>query len=212
MLILVTSRFDYCNTLLSRCPKKSLRPLQLFQNSTAHVLTKTEVTVWDAKTRPHLILGASLIYLATKLNYPTPSLRRKTGNQNSCHSLWCRRSSSQWEQMWALLKNTEVNKRAVQWLWQSRATSKTGNRKIDFSCRATVEQRATVASAASDIYWRLASCSVDSPILDKSCSVNTHTPAAHKWRLESLVVNGLRTLLTRKNTFHQCWPSYIGFQ
>lgn len=37
----VTSRLDYCNSLLAACPKSSLRNLQLVQNAAARLLTRT---------------------------------------------------------------------------------------------------------------------------------------------------------------------------
>ena len=39
----VTSRLDYCNSLLSGCSNKSLRTLQLIQNAAARVLTGTKI-------------------------------------------------------------------------------------------------------------------------------------------------------------------------
>ena len=44
----VTSRIDYCSVLFTGLPKKSLKPLQMIQNSAARVLTKS-------KRRDHII-------------------------------------------------------------------------------------------------------------------------------------------------------------
>ncbi|XP_042341350.1 uncharacterized protein LOC121942262, partial [Plectropomus leopardus] len=56
----VTSRLDYCNSLLFGCPNKSLRSLQLVQNAAARVLTRS-------KKRDHISpVLASLHWLPVK--------------------------------------------------------------------------------------------------------------------------------------------------
>ena len=37
----VTSRLDYCNTILSGCANSTMKGLQLIQNAAAHILTRT---------------------------------------------------------------------------------------------------------------------------------------------------------------------------
>ncbi|TWW69769.1 Immunoglobulin heavy variable 4-39 [Takifugu flavidus] len=52
----VTSRLDYCNSLLSVCPNTSLRSLQVIQNAAARVLTGSD-------KRDHVLRGLAPSYL-----------------------------------------------------------------------------------------------------------------------------------------------------
>ena len=57
----VTSRLDYCNSLLSGCPNKSIKTLRWIQNASAHVLTRAGI-------RDHISpILASLHWLPVKL-------------------------------------------------------------------------------------------------------------------------------------------------
>uniref|UniRef100_A0A3P8N6V8 Ninjurin 1 n=1 Tax=Astatotilapia calliptera TaxID=8154 RepID=A0A3P8N6V8_ASTCA len=63
----ISSRLNYCNSLLSGCPKNSLKSLQLIQNAAARVLTGTR------KREQISPVLASLHWLPVKSRIQTPA-------------------------------------------------------------------------------------------------------------------------------------------